>query len=374
MRIGSSRIRGWVPLAGGIALGAALSATLAVAVAGGGPTSTPAPDDAFGAANAGAVHPTVAQPAPGAPPPAPSARADSVPRAPSPPVTYADSILAWREARVKRLTSDTGWLTVAGLFWLRDGENPFGTDSSNAIVLPPGSAPARAGSFVLERGPEGERVRVRAPAATGARLAGTGAEGAPDSLVTERLLRADDAGAPDVVALGPRLRLFAIRRGERLAIRMRDLESRIRTGFRGIDAYPIDPAYRVLARLEPFDPPRKVPVPNIAGYADSMEAPGRLAFTLGGRRCALTALREDPADTLLFIVFSDETTEIETYGGGRFLYSDPPRGGRVLIDFNKAYNPPCAFTPFTTCPLPPEGNDLPIAVRAGEKKYEGHEE
>ncbi len=297
--------------------------------------------------------------------------------APSPdstaaPKTYADSIQAWRDARVKRLTSDTGWLTVAGLYWLSPGENAFGTDSSNAIVLPAGSAPARAGSFRLERVGDRERVVVRAEPGTEIRPAGgAGAAGAAHS-VTERALVADDAGSPDTVRVG-RLTFIAIKRGERLAIRMRDTESTMRKGFKGIDFYPIDPSHRVEARFEPFDPPRKIPVLNIAGYADSMAAPGRLRFTVDGVSCTLTPVHEEPSDTLLFIIFSDQTTEVETYGGGRCFYANPPRDGRVVLDFNKAYNPPCAFTPFTTCPLPPEGNDLPVAVRAGERKYTGHD-
>lgn len=290
---------------------------------------------------------------------APKAAAD-----PSPPKTYADSIQAWRDARVKRLTSDTGWLTVAGLFWLSPGENTFGADSSNAIVLPAGAGPARAGSFRLERAEGRERVVVRAEPGAGVRVA--------DSLVTERALASDASGDPDLVKVG-RLTLTVIERGERLAIRMRDPESTMRKEFRGIESYPIEPSYRVVASLEPLDPPRKISVPNIAGYADSMTAPGLLRFTLGGVECTLTPVHEEPSDTLLFIIFSDETTEVETYGGGRFFYANPPRDGRVTLDFNKAYNPPCAFTPFTTCPLPPDGNDLPVAVRAGEKKYAGHD-
>jgi uncharacterized protein (DUF1684 family) len=289
---------------------------------------------------------------------------DAAKRAPGEraPLAYADSIASSREARVARLRSDTGWLTVAGLFWLSPGDNAFGADSSNAIVLPPGSAPPRAGVFRLEASGQ---VVLRAEPGAGLRLA--------DTLVAVAALRGDDADEPDVVTLDPRLRFFVIRRGGRPAIRMRDLESSIRTGFRGVDFYPIDPALRIDAEFVPLDPPRRIPVPNIAGYADSMTAPGVLRFALGGAACTLTPVHESPEDSTLFIIFADETTEIETYGGGRFLYADPPRDGRVTLDFNRAYNPPCAFTPFTTCPLPPEGNDLPVAVRAGEKKYAGHE-
>jgi uncharacterized protein (DUF1684 family) len=286
------------------------------------------------------------------------------------PKTYADSIQAWRNARVRRLTSDSGWLTVAGLFWLRSGENTFGTDSSNTIVLPPGSAPKRAGSFRLDRTGVSDRVVVHADRDAKVRLAGR--DGAADSLITQRALATDESENPDVLKIG-RLTLYVIKRGDRLGIRMRDPESALRKEFKGLTAYPIDPAYRVNAQFEPLDPPEKIPVPNIAGYADSMIAPGRLAFVIDGVVCTLTPVHEAPSDTTLFIIFSDDTTELETYGGGRFLYANPPHDGIVVLDFNKAYNPPCAFTPFTTCPMPPEGNKLPVALRAGERKYAGLE-
>jgi uncharacterized protein (DUF1684 family) len=284
----------------------------------------------------------------------------------TPPPTYGDSLQAWRDARVKRLTSDTGWLSVAGLYWLSPGENTFGTDSSNAIVLPRGSAPARCGAFHLARAANGDRVTLRAAPKAEVRLASGG-----DSLVTERVLATDVSGGADMLKVG-RLTMFVIKRGDRLAIRMRDPESPLRKEFVGVDFYPIDPGYRIEAIFETFDSPRMIPVPNIAGYADSMIAPGVLRFTVDGMPCTLTPVHEGPSDSTFFIIFRDQTTEVETYGGGRFLYADPPRDGRVVLDFNRAYNPPCAFTPFTTCPMPPDGNDLAVAVRAGEKKYGRH--
>lgn len=283
------------------------------------------------------------------------------------PSTYADSIQAQRDGRIARLMSDTGWLTVTGLFWLSPGENTFGTDTTNAIVLPAGSTEGHAGSFRLERTPTGERIVLHPDAAAGIRIMET------DSvIVTDRVLAGDDTGRPDMLEVG-RLTLFVIKRGDRFAIRMRDPESSIRKNFVGIDFYQPDSTYRVEATFEPFDPPRTISVPNIAGYADSMVAPGVLRFTLAGEPCTLTPVVEDSVSSILFLIFSDETTEIETYGGGRFLYADAPRDGRTVLDFNLAYNPPCAFTPFTTCPMPPEGNDLPTAIEAGEKKYRGHE-
>ncbi len=153
---------------------------------------------------------------------------------------------------------------------------------------------------------------------------------------------------------------------------MRDLENPGRKHFSGIRNYRIDPKWRVEARFEPYDPPRRIPIANIIGTVDSMTCPGALVFTAGGREVRLDPVLEAPDATDLFIIFSDETSGSETYGAGRFLYAGLPKDGTTVLDFNKAYNPPCAFTEFATCPLPPAQNALPIAVRAGEKKYGSH--
>jgi uncharacterized protein len=289
--------------------------------------------------------------------------APAAPAAPDHGQAYVDSIRAWQTDRQERLKSPTGWLTVAGLFWLEAGENSFGTDPGNKIVLPEGSAPAHAGSFVLAPGETGGVVTLHADPASGAKI--------KDVPVLEKVLAADDTGEPDVVSLG-RLTLFVIHRGERVGIRMKDPESPIRKAFQGLEYFPIDPAWRVSAEFVPAKPPFKVPVPNILGYSDSMSVPGRLVFKVKGKKCELLPLQEDPADSSLFIIFRDETSGAATYGGGRFLYAAPPRHGRVTLDFNLAYNPPCALNPYTTCPMPPKGNELKTAVEAGEKAPPGH--
>ncbi len=304
--------------------------------------------------------------------------ADTAPADSAAPRTYADSLLDWRTGREDRLRSPTGWLSVAGLFWLSDGDNTFGTASSNAIVLPAGSAAARAGAFWLDAAaaeaaahteapaesdsaPRPSFVRVRAEAGVEMRIG--------DSLVTDRALLSDDSGAPDALTLG-RLQLTVIKRGDRFAIRMRDPESAMRREFRGIDYYALDPEYCVEARFTPFGgPPRKIEVPNIAGYADSMIVPGIISFVVNGNHLQLRPVLDAPGDSSFFIIFADATTEIETYGGGRFLYADLRPDNTLTIDFNKAYNPPCAFTTFATCPLPPPQNWMPVAVAAGEKRY-----
>jgi uncharacterized protein (DUF1684 family) len=158
-------------------------------------------------------------------------------------------------------------------------------------------------------------------------------------------------------------------RGGRHAIRLRDPNAAARRNFHGIDTYPIDLAYRVTARFEPYAPPKKVPIANVIGTVDTMLSPGALVFQLGSRELRLDPLLEEPDATSLFLIFKDETSGSETYGAGRFLYTDLPVDGRVVVDFNRAYNPPCVFTEFATCPLPPPQNDLEAAVRAGEKDY-----
>jgi len=273
--------------------------------------------------------------------------------------TYVAGIRAWQERREKNLQSDTGWLTVTGLFWLHEGDNVFGTGSGCDLVLPSGSTPARAGVFVHRNG------KTSVQAAPGVVLRIDGKE------VREAELRPDSQGKPDIVELG-RLRLFVIERSGRFAVRMRDLESELRKSFHGIDRYAIDATWRVEARFEPYDPPRHIPIASVIGTVDSMVCPGALVFTRDGREQRLEPILEAPDDTSLFVIFSDETSGDETYPAGRFLYCDLPRDGKTTLDFNKAYNPPCAFTPFATCPLPPPQNALPIAVRAGEKTYGEH--
>jgi len=272
---------------------------------------------------------------------------------------HASEVRAWQERRLKSLQSDTGWLTVTGLFWLHDGDNVFGTAAASDIRLPSGSAADRAGVFEHRNGV----TIVRAADGTDLRI-----DGKP---VREAQLRPDSQGTPDVVELG-RLRLFVIERSGRFAIRMRDLESTLRKNFHGIDRFDIDPAWQVEARFEPYEPVRHIPIASVIGTVDSMMCPGALVFVLGGREQRLEPVLESPDDTLLFIIFSDETTGDETYPGGRFLYADMPHDGKTTLDFNKAYNPPCAFTPFATCPLPPAQNKLDVAVRAGEKTYGEH--
>lgn len=277
--------------------------------------------------------------------------------------SYADDlhdeqIRKYRESRVERLQAPDGWLSLIGLFWLDEGENRLGSDADQAIVLPKDAAPPVAGVLHLE----GEQVRLVVGKDVTITLAA--------EPVRERVLTDDHAGKPDVLRLG-RLSMYVIRRGDRFALRVKDPEAATRTGFHGIDYYPVDPAYRVEARLERFDEPKEVQIPSVAGTTSRMLVPGKLVFALDGKSYALEPLVATPGETELFIIFKDETSGTETYGAGRYLYATLEEG-RATVDFNKAYNPPCAFTPFATCPLPPRANRLAIRIPAGEKRYGDH--
>jgi uncharacterized protein (DUF1684 family) len=271
--------------------------------------------------------------------------------APAPP-DYRQEVEAFRRHREQQLTSDDGWLTVAGLFWLKPGANRFGADRSNDLVLPP-SAPPRAGTFWLESG------RVTVEAAPGAPLTHQG------RLVTKQALRSDSGGAePDVLALGP-LTLQIIERGGRLAVRLKDKDRAERKQWKGLHWYPVNPAYRIVARFVPHERPTTITVPSIIGVAEAMPNPGSAVFEIGGHTVRLDPVVEQ-GDTQLFFIFRDATSGKTTYGAGRFLHADPPKDGQVVLDFNKAYSPPCAVTPYATCPLPPAQNRLSIAIEAGE--------
>jgi len=260
------------------------------------------------------------------------------------PGSYESEIVEWRHQREAALKADGGWLTVTGLFWLHEGPNSFGPGSSNEIVLPPDPALKGSGVFDLRGG----KIFMGWNGQT-------------------RELRSDSSGSPDVVTLGD-LSFYVLRRGDRFGIRLKDKNSRLRKEFTGIRYYPPNEVYRVVARFVPE--PKKVPIPNILGQTEEMPSPGYVEFELAGRHLRLTPVQETPNE--LFFIFRDLTSGRETYGSGRFLDTPLPQNGRVVLDFNKAYNPPCAFTPYATCPLPPRENRLQVRIPAGELKYGSH--
>ena len=295
------------------------------------------------------------------------------PRAGSQDASYRQEIEAWRVKRESNLKADGGWLTVAGLFWLKEGENRFGSGKDNEIVLP-ASAPARAGAFVvrgaqvLARFEPGVSATVDGrPVGVAATAAASGGAAAGES---GHRLHADSSGKAEVVAMGP-LQMHVIERGGRLAIRLKDMNAEARRTFTGLQWFPIDERLRVSARFVPHGELRPLAVPNILGQVEKMPSPGYAVFELDGREQRLSGVFESPGDTELFFIFKDGTSGRETYPAGRFLYSGLPKEGRIVLDFNKAYNPPCAFTEYATCPLPPKENWLTASVKAGELRH-GH--
>ena len=268
---------------------------------------------------------------------------------------YRAEIARFEAARRERVAGPEGWLTVVGLAWLHEGSNPIGSDPSFTVELPAGKAPDRFGTIDVESGHA--TLRTTAP---------FDHEG---HSLTELPL-ADDRGGrdPTIVRLGD-VSFFLIRREGRLAVRIRDARSEARAAFAGLTYFPTDPRWRFQARFEPFDPARTLELPTVLDTIETYEVPGALAFDVEGRTHRLEAYLEDPQSDL-FVMFGDLTNATETFGGGRYMYVKPPGpDGVVVLDFNKAYNPPCVFTAHATCALPPTANRLPIAIPAGEKRY-----
>lgn len=271
---------------------------------------------------------------------------------------HRGEIEEWHAGRVETLTSPTGWLAVAGLHWLQPGEQTIGSEGE--VQLPP-SVPERLGIIHLS----GSSVRFLA-------LPGSEVVDSEGERVSAAELRADvDPGGPTILRSGS-VTFYPIVRGGRVGIRVRDEESRERRQFRSIERYPVSLEWRKRARFEPYPAPKQIPIQNIIGTTENMEAPGAFVFEHEGAVHRLDGVIEEGSDEL-FIMFSDATSGSETYGAGRYMYAPQPlEGDYVILDFNKAYNPPCAFTKYATCPLPPRQNRLPFAVTAGEKNYALH--
>ncbi len=255
------------------------------------------------------------------------------------------SVEEWRKKYEEGLKAPyTGWLSVAGLYWLKEGENLAGSAEGNDIVLPRG--PAKAGAFLFD----GKVVRFR------------------DATGAVRAMRTDTSGTPDVLEI-ERMRLVAIERNGKFGVRLRDAESAMRREFTGFNWYPIRREFLLKAKFIPHPYPRTVNFADHTGNVQKMVSPGLVEFTLRGQKYRLEPVLDEGQ---LFFVFKDKTAGKGTYGAGRMLYAPLPKGGVAEIDFNVAKNPPCVFTPYATCPLPPKQNILPIMIEAGEKMPKGH--
>jgi len=273
---------------------------------------------------------------------------------------YVAELAAWHAERIERLTGPSGWLTVVGLFWIEEGESTIGTDSGCDVVLPESAGFPRVAVLTLK----GQALTIRPEAKVPVLLN-------DEPLTGETGIASDADGPADLLIVGD-ITFYVLERGSSYAVRVKDPASAERLAFHGVDRFPVRESYRVVADLVPYDPPRQKQVPTVIGTSTSFQVPGQLRFTLRGQECTLEPVLADEDAALLFIIFADATNGEQTYGAGRFLYAERERDGKVVLDFNRAVNPPCAFTRFATCPLPPPSNVLSIAVEAGEKRYGDH--
>ncbi|MBL0028165.1 MAG: DUF1684 domain-containing protein [Rhodanobacteraceae bacterium] len=302
--------------------------------------------------------------------PTPSREAAEVKTVPTPVAAaepaydHAADVEAWRSARLARLQKPDGWLSLIGLHWLVEGEQTLGHAAGNDIELAAG--PDHFGTIRLS----GDEVLFAA------------ADGGPQVLVSDsggerseggrtwHVLAADVSGKPSLVSVDT-VSFLVIKRGDKHALRVRDSEAPTRKHFTGIEHFPVDDSWRIVADWTPHTEPKSFGIQTVIGTIEEMPNPGYGTFTRDGREYRIYPVVEEGSDDL-FIIFADRTSGKETYGPGRFVYAPwPKEDGKLVIDFNKAYNPPCALNAFSTCPLPPPENRLDLRVTAGEKKYEG---
>jgi uncharacterized protein (DUF1684 family) len=268
---------------------------------------------------------------------------------------YTKEMEKWRSDQESDLKKDDGWLTVAGLFWLKDGVNTIGSGPGFDVRLTDSFKQGKFGEIDFHNGAATLKVE-----------SGVEAQSDGKKISTIELV-SDEKGKPTKIQTGSQT-FYLIEREERFGIRLKDNNSDARLAFKGLHWFPVDESYKVTARFEAFPAPQEVQIPNVLGGKFKMKSPGVLKFNLGEKEYSLQPVVEE--DDKLFIIFRDASNLMETYTGGRFLYADKPVNGQVVLDFNQAVNPPCAFTHFATCPLPPAQNDLHMAIKAGEKRYD----
>lgn len=270
---------------------------------------------------------------------------------------YVEQIQAWRADREQKLRADDSWLTLCALAWLNEGDNSIGSADTCDIQLPASSVPPQLGTLHFKDG-----VGTLSVTADTSVLV----DGQP---TRQAMLKSDaDHQKPSLVTVGD-VSFFIIKRSDQYAIRARDKNSAVLKAFGGCTWFDVNPNYRVAGKFVAHTPARELPVVNVLGMIEATANPGVVHFELGGRAYAFEAFAGGKDS--LFIVFRDATAGKTTYGSSRFLYAAMQSDGTVDLDFNKAYNPPCAFTTFATCPLPLPGNILPIAIEAGETLANG---
>ncbi|QQS36623.1 MAG: DUF1684 domain-containing protein [Ignavibacteriales bacterium] len=266
---------------------------------------------------------------------------------------YVSEIQHWHNQRITRLKSETGWLNLAGLFWLKEGENKFGSAKDNDIIFP--SGPEHIGSLFLAD----SVVTIKVLPGVNVLL--------NDSAITEMKLN-DDFTNPTTFLQAGSLKWNIIKRVKGFGIRLRDLDSELAKNFTTIETFPINSDWKIEAKFEPYNPPKKILIPDVIGTTEEEDSPGAVVFIRDNQTYRMDAL--DAGGSRIWFIFADQTSGEETYGAGRFLYADKPdSNGIVILEFNKAYNPPCVFTKFATCPLPPKDNFLKLRITAGEKMW-----
>lgn len=270
---------------------------------------------------------------------------------------YRDEIERWRAERVDALTASDGWLTLIGLEWLQPGPNRVGAAAENDIVLATG--PAHLGVITLSA--DG-RAHLHLAPDSDARIGGS------ERTEAELLSDMQAGGHPTIVQFGT-ASFTLIDRDGRKGVRIRDSNAATRTHFLGLDYFPIDSGWCVEAAWVPEQTSRTLPIPTTLGTVREQPVLGKAVFRYGDRQYSLSAVGQR-SDHISFVM-ADATSGRETYGGARFLAPDMTSDGRMFLDFNKATNPPCAFTPYATCPLAPPENRLPFPVTAGERAYRG---
>lgn len=269
---------------------------------------------------------------------------------------YLQAVEQWHAARIARLTAADGWLSLVGLEWLRTGANRVGSAADNDIVL--AGAPAHLGVVTLAG--DGA-ISVALDPSAAATIDG-------DAAQRTAVMLDDSHPKPTTVTFGTGS-FIALDRSGRKGLRVRDSAAPTRTGFAGIQRFPVAPAWRIEADWVPLDPPFRLATSTVIGTIEDYPAPGMAVFRRDGERCTLYPVLETPDAKQLFVIFADLTSGAETHGAARFLYADLPQAGKLVLDFNRAYNPPCCFTPFATCPLAPPENRLNVRVTAGELSY-----
>jgi uncharacterized protein (DUF1684 family) len=262
---------------------------------------------------------------------------------------YAKEIADFRAARERSISSPDGWSTLVGLAWLKEGLNRVGSDPDAEVALP-ASVPARVGTIILK----GKQAEFRP---------------APGVKIPAQELKEDTT----ILSIAT-VKFFLIQRADKFAIRVRDSDAPTRKGFTHLSWYPPDPVWRIEAKFVPWDKPHRMKFDTVIdGVAEDDESPGYVTFTKDGHEYKLDAIVDDGE---LFLIFRDQTSGKTTYPAARFLYAEMPKNAKapasVVLDFNKAINPPCVFTAYATCPLPPPQNRLTLAVTAGELMYNNH--